>query len=76
MGLFTVGFASFTLTNAFYSAIFPRLACNTRHIRELKERYKEGEITADEYEQTEALERSKLSSVSIVRGLFSLCRLG
>ena len=38
---------------------------------ELRERYEQGEITADEYEQAEALEKSKVSSLSIV-GAFKL----
>ena len=71
MGLYTVAFVSFGITNAFYIANFPRLARNTRHIRELKERYEQGEITADEYKQAEALEKSKISCFSTVRGLFS-----
>ena len=74
MGLYTVAFVSFGVTNAFCAAIFPRLARNTRHIRELKERYEQGEITADEYEQAEVLEKSKISSLSKVRGLFAICR--
>ena len=76
MGLYTAGFVFFGLTNTFCAAIFPRLARNTRHTRELRERYKEGEITADELGQAEALEKSKLSSLSMVCGLFSLRRLG
>lgn len=70
MGIFIIGFISYGLTLAFYAAIFPRLARNTRYIRELRERYKQGEITADEYEQAEALEKSKISSLSLVGALF------
>jgi hypothetical protein len=71
MGLYTTAFVSFGVTNAFYTAIFPRLARNTRHIRGLKERYEQGEMTADVYKQAEALEKSKISSFSIVRSIFS-----
>jgi hypothetical protein len=71
MGLYTVAFVSFGATYAFYMAIFPRLARNTRHIRELKERYELGEITADEYRQAETLEKSKISCFSNVRSKFS-----
>jgi regulator of sigma D len=74
MGLYTVGFVSFGLTNAFCAAIFPRLARNTRHIRELREKYEQGQIAADEYVQAEALEKSKISSLSMVRDLFALRR--
>lgn len=70
MGVFIISFISYGLTLAFYAAIFPRLARNTRYIRGLRERYKQGEITADEYEQAEALEKSKISSLSLVGALF------
>jgi hypothetical protein len=72
MGLYTVGFVSFGVTNAFCAAIFPRLARNTRHVREFKERYEQDQITADEYEQAEVLEKSKISSLSMVCGLFAI----
>jgi uncharacterized membrane protein len=72
MVLYTIAFVSFCVTDAFCAAIFPRLARNTRHIRELKERYEQDEITAHEYEQAELLEESKISSLSMVRGLFAI----
>ena len=71
MGLYTVAFVSFGITYAFYIAIFPRLARNTRHIRELKERYEQGEIKVEEYKQAEALEKSKISCFSNVRSISS-----
>src|SRR6266851_621243 len=74
MGIFIIGFISYGLTLAFYAAIFPRLVRDTRCICELREGYKQGEITADEYEQAEALEKSKISSLSIVGALFSSSR--
>ena len=74
MGIFIIGFISYGLTLAFYAALFPRLVRNTRCICELRERYEQGEIAADEYEQAEALEKSKVSSLSIVGALFSSSR--
>jgi len=71
MGLYTIAFVSFGVTYAFYIAIFPRVARNTRHIRGLKERYEQGKITADGYKEAEALEKSKISCFSIVRSIFS-----
>jgi uncharacterized membrane protein len=71
MGLYMIAFVSFGVTNAFYIAIFPRLARNTRHIRGLKERYEQGEITADGYKQAQALEKSRISCFSYVRSIFS-----
>jgi uncharacterized membrane protein len=67
MAIYTIGYICYGLTFAFYAAIFPRLARNTRRIRELKERYDRGEITADEYQQEESIEKSRISSFSSVR---------
>jgi hypothetical protein len=69
MGLYTIGFILYGLMVAFYVAIFPRLARNIRHIRELREIYEQGDISADEYDQAEALEKSKVTSLSMVRVL-------
>jgi uncharacterized membrane protein len=67
MGIYIIGYTCYGLTFAFYAAIFPRLARNTPRIRELKERYDRGEITPDEYQQAETLEKSRISSFSLVR---------
>jgi uncharacterized membrane protein len=72
MGIYTIAFISYSVTISFYAAAFPRLARNTRHVRELRERYDQGKITADEYDQAEALEKSKISSLSMVRTLLAL----
>jgi len=72
MGLFIIDFICFGLTLAFYAAIFPRLARNTPRMHELRDRLDRGEITVDKYNQAEALEKSKISSFSIVRTLLSL----
>lgn len=72
MGIYTIVFIPYSVTLSFYAAAFPRLARNTRHMRELRERYDQGKITADEYEQAEALEKSKISSFSMVRAELAL----
>ena len=71
MGIYTIGYACYSITFAFYTASFPRLARNTRRIHELRERYDRGGITADVYEQEKGLEKSRISSLSIVRALLS-----
>ncbi|KAH9965405.1 autophagy-related protein 22-like protein [Russula dissimulans] len=65
MGIYIIGNVSYRLTGAFYSAIFPRLARNTTHSRELRKKYDQNEISKDVYEKGEALEKSKISSLSI-----------
>jgi hypothetical protein len=67
MGIYIIVFISYNVTLAFYAAIFPRLAHNTQHIRKLKEKCDQGELNAGVYEQAEGLERSKISSLSMVR---------
>ena len=69
MAIYIIGFTAYGVTLAFYSAIFPRLARNTRRMRELKEMYDKDRITAGVYEQAEALEKSKISNLSTVRDL-------
>jgi hypothetical protein len=67
MGIYIIGHTCYSINFAFYTAIFPRLARNTQHIRELGERYDRGEVTPDVYEQEKSLERSRISSLSMVR---------
>ncbi|KAH9018899.1 MFS general substrate transporter [Lactarius pseudohatsudake] len=44
-------------------AIFPRLARNTQHTRNLRERYDRGEISAEVHEQEESLEKNRISNI-------------
>ena len=71
MGVYTVGSIAWGVAVAFYAAVFPSLARNRERIRELKERRDRGEITTNEYIQEESLEKSRISSFSIVRALLS-----
>ncbi|KAI0923332.1 hypothetical protein AcV5_008912 [Taiwanofungus camphoratus] len=64
MGLYIVGFITYGTTLVFYVAVFPRLARNTPHARALREKYENGEITAEEYEQEESLEKNRISNIS------------
>lgn len=66
MGLYMVGFITYGATLVFYAAVFPRLARNTQHARDLKEKYDNGEIPAEVYEQEESLEKNRISNISTV----------
>ena len=70
MALYIVGFVSYGATLVFYAAIFPRLARNTPLARRLRERYEKGEISAEEYEREESLEKNRISNISTVRYSF------
>ena len=51
MGLYIVGFVSYSATLVFYTADFPRLAWNTPHSRSLREKYENSYISVEEYER-------------------------
>jgi hypothetical protein len=69
MILYMIGFISYGATLVFYLAMFPRLARNTQHSRDVRERYGRGEISIEVYEQEETLEMSRISNITIVRTL-------
>ena len=66
MALYMIGFISYGATLVFYAAIFPRLARNTPHARQLREKYENGEIPAEVYETEESLEKNRISNISTV----------
>ena len=66
MALYMVGFISYGATLVFYAALFPRLARNTPHARELLEKYEAGETTKEEYELEESMEKNRISNISTV----------
>ena len=70
MALFMIGFITYGGTLVFYAAIFPRLARNTPHARTLRTTYEAGEISREDYEQEESLEKNRISNISTV-GPFS-----
>lgn len=53
-------------TLVFYAALFPRLARNTTRSRELRRKLENGEITSEEYEKEESLEKNRISNISTV----------
>ncbi|KAI0355404.1 MFS general substrate transporter [Trametes cingulata] len=64
LALYMIGFVTYGATLVFYAAIFPRLARNTPHARELKGAYERAEISADEYEREESMEMNRISNIS------------
>jgi hypothetical protein len=66
MALYMIGFITYGATLVFYAAAFPRLARNTPHARKLRDKYKAGEISAEEYEVEESLEKNRISNISTV----------
>jgi len=67
MALYMISFISYGATLAFYAAVFPRLARNTPHARQLLEKYQAREISSEEYEVEESLEKNRISNISTVR---------
>lgn len=64
MGLYMVSFITYGATLVFYAALFPRLARNTPHSRELRRKLENGEITPEVYEKEESLEKNRISNIS------------
>ncbi|TFK92845.1 MFS general substrate transporter [Polyporus arcularius HHB13444] len=77
MALYMIGFVSYGATLVFYAALFPRLARNTQHARDLREKYEKGEIPAEEYEVEESMEKNRISNISTMHSnigyIFTLC---
>jgi len=67
MGLYMVGFITYGATLVFYAALFPRLARNTAHSRQLREKFEQGETSLEEYEREESMEKNRISNISTVR---------
>lgn len=66
MALYMIGFITYGATLVFYAALFPRLARNTAHARQLRDQYERGEISVEEYEREESLEKNRISNISTV----------
>ena len=67
MALYIISFASRGMTQTFYAAPFPHLARNTPHSRELRKSHERGELSPEAYEKEKVIEKSKMSSISMVR---------
>jgi hypothetical protein len=66
MALYMIGFITYGATLVFYAALFPRLARNTLRSRTLRDQYEAGQITREEYEVEESLEKNRISNISTV----------
>ena len=66
MALYMIGFISYGATLVFYAALFPRLARNTQHARDLREKYENGEVEPEVYEIEESMEKNRISNISTV----------
>lgn len=66
MALYTISFISYGATLVFYAAAFPRLARNTAHARAVEDKYEAGEISTEEYELEESMEKNRISNISTV----------
>lgn len=66
MALYIIGSVSYAVSLAFYTAAFPRLARNTPYSRSLREKYENDEISAEEYEREESLEKNRISNMAMV----------
>jgi len=64
MAIYILGFVSYGATLVFYAALFPRLARNTPRARHLREALANGEITPEEFEREESLEKNRISNIS------------
>ena len=72
MALYMVGFISYGATLVFYAAAFPRLARNTPHARELREKFDNGEVSAEVYEVEESMEKNRISNISTASDVRSM----
>ncbi|KAH8892866.1 hypothetical protein GQ53DRAFT_718477 [Thozetella sp. PMI_491] len=64
IALYLIGYISYGITLVFYASIFPRLARNTPKTKEARAKLDAGEISTESYEETEMLERNRLSNIS------------
>ncbi|EPQ58895.1 hypothetical protein GLOTRDRAFT_135909, partial [Gloeophyllum trabeum ATCC 11539] len=64
MALYMLGFIAYGATLVFYAALFPRLARNTPRARLLRDKYDRGEVSREEWEREESLEKNRVSNIS------------
>ncbi|KAF9780334.1 MFS general substrate transporter [Thelephora terrestris] len=64
MALYMISFITYGATIAFYMAVFPRLARSTPHARQIRDRYEKGEISTEEYEVEESLEKNRICNTT------------
>ncbi|UKZ82479.1 hypothetical protein TrVFT333_010268 [Trichoderma virens FT-333] len=62
--LYIVGLIAYQLTLTYWTAAFPSLARNTTHLKDSRLSYESGDITLEELDRRDEMERSRLSNVS------------
>lgn len=62
-GLYIVGLIAYQLTLTYWTAAFPSLARNTRHLKDSRTEYENGHITLAELDRRDEMERSRLSNI-------------
>ncbi|KAJ4857051.1 vacuole effluxer atg22 like domain-containing protein [Trichoderma breve] len=63
-GLYIVGLIAYQLTLTYWTAAFPSLARNTTQLKDSRLSYEAGDITLEELDRRDEMERSRLSNVS------------
>ena len=66
MALYIISFVTYGVSLVFFAAAFPRLARNTPYLWKLRGRYENGDISAEEYEREESLEKNRITNISTV----------
>lgn len=64
VGLYIVGLIAYQTTLTFWLAAFPCLARNTATLQAKADAYNAGDISREEYDQADMMERSKLANVA------------
>lgn len=72
MAIYMIGYISYGATLVFYAAVFPRLARNTPHAKDLKRKYDNGEVDKEVYSKEVSLEMNRISNISTVSFSVSL----
>jgi hypothetical protein len=62
--VYLLGYISYGVTLVFYASIFPRLARNTQKTKDARAQFDRGEISVETMEESEMLERNRLSTIS------------
>jgi hypothetical protein len=64
--LYVISFTSFGAILVFYAAIFPRLARCTPRTLEMHEKLLAGQVSKEEYDTEESMEKNRISNISTV----------
>ena len=63
IGLYIIGLIAYQLTLTYWTAAFPGLARNTRHMKDSQTAFQNGDISQEELDRRDEMERSRLSNV-------------